>query len=584
MWGGKAAAQLGLAGRVDQKAFEYLCDNIDPVTRAQLNPRANTYRRVGYDMNFHAPKSVSVLHALTDDQNILSVFRQAVAETMREMETEMKTRIRRDYRNEDRITGNFLYAEFIHTTARPVDGIPDPHLHAHCFTFNTTYDPIEERFKAARDSGCVRLVPRIEKEFSQSRQLLSQLASDTLAPDNSAFDEIEKIFFEMGPYIAACPQRLPEYIQLQTRLRKLVKEQSQNWDMNSASARDRMYRLLYGSRAALEEVMLQVPADSLPALTFNYDEPSQTPSTKILGVTIHSGDILVSRGGAPTSALIARGNDYPGNFSHVALAHVDEKTSLASIVEAHIERGVAISTLEEYLRDKKLRVMILRPRADLPALMANQTLPHQAAAYALQQARDRHIPYDFEMNYHDPAKLFCSEVASFAYRKFGVNLWMGISHISSPGVTAWLAAFRVKHFETQEPADLEYDPQLRVLSEWRDPETFYQDHVDNAVIDAMLVGPEQVEPFGYAWYLLPMARVMKGYSTMRNAFGGIGSVPEGMNATAALRHTEFNKTHFKIKERVLQMAATFQQKHGYRPPYWELVRMAQEVKQKFHAD
>ena len=439
------------------------------------------------------------------------------------------------------------------------------------------WNALEERFQAARDSGCVQLAPRIEKELFQSHRLLAQLASDTLAPDNSAFDEIEKIFFELGPNIAACPQKLPEYIQLQTRLRKLVKEQSQHWEMNSPSARDRIYRLLYGSRAALEEVMLQVSADSLAS---GDDEPSQTPSTKILGVTIHSGDILVSRGGAPTSALIARGNDYPGNFSHVALVQVDEKTSVASIIEAHIERGVAISSLEEYLRDKKLRVMILRPRADLPTLVADPALPHQAAIYALQQAREHHIPYDFEMNYHDPAKLFCSEVASFAYQKYGVNLWMGISHISSPGVCAWLAAFGVRHFETQEPADLEYDPQLRVVAEWRDPEILFQDHVDNAIVDARLEGAERGDRLTYGWYMLPFARALKGYSFLLNLLGKVGPVPEGMNATAALRHTEFNKTHFKIKESVLQTAAAFQQEHGYRPPYWELLRMAREAKQK----
>jgi hypothetical protein len=456
----------------------------------------------------------------------------------------------------------------------PANGNKQPFL----WNRDEYWNALEERFKAARDSGCAQLSPRIQKELLQSHQLLAQLTSDTLAPDNFVFNEIEKNFFELGPNIAACPQKLPEYIQLQTRLRKLIKEQSQHWDMNSPSARDRIYRLLYGSRAALEEVMLQVPVDSLSALSPGDDEPSQTPSAKILGVTIHSGDILVSRGGAPTSALIARGNDYPGNFSHVALVHVDSKTSLASIIESHIERGVAISTLEEYLRDKKLRVMILRPRA---ALVADPALPHQAATYALQQAREHHIPYDFEMNYHDHTKLFCSEVASYAYQKFGVNLWMGISRISSPGVTAWLAAFGVKHFETQEPADLEYDPQLRVVAEWRDPETLYQDHVDNAVIDAMLEGAEQGERLGYAWYLLPVARVMKGYSMVRNAFGGIGPVPEGMNATAALRHKQFNQTHLAIKERTLALAAAFQNEHGYRPPYWELFRMAREAKKEY---
>jgi hypothetical protein len=54
-------------------------------------------------------------------------------------------------------------------------------------------------------------------------------------------------------------------------------------------------------------------------------------------------------------------------------------------------------------------------------------------------------------------------------------LWMGISHISSPGLRKWLSAFGVTHFETQEPSDLEYDPQLVVVAEWRDPETLRKD-------------------------------------------------------------------------------------------------------------
>ena len=48
---------------------------------------------------------------------------------------------------------------------------------------------------------------------------------------------------------------------------------------------------------------------------------------------------------------------------------------------------------------------------------------------------------------------------------------MDISRISAPGTRQWLAALGVKRFDTQEPSDLEYDPQLRVVAEWRDPQT-----------------------------------------------------------------------------------------------------------------
>ena len=76
---------------------------------------------------------------MSGDQDILDAFRGAVDETMREIEAEMKTRVRRGGKDEDRVTGNMVWAEFIHTTSRPVDGVPDPQLHAHFFVFNTTF-------------------------------------------------------------------------------------------------------------------------------------------------------------------------------------------------------------------------------------------------------------------------------------------------------------------------------------------------------------------------------------------------------------------------------------------------------------
>jgi len=179
--------------------------------------------------------------------------------------------------------------------------------------------------------------------------------------------------------------------------------------MKSDAARTTLYRLLYGSRSAVEEIMMQAPTGTFPALTRGTDEPSGTPAVKVRNVILHSGDILISRGGAPTSALIARGNDYPGNFSHIALVYVDPASKEAKIVESHIEVGVVASTAEQYLSDKKLRVMLLRPRADLSQIQKDPMLPHRAAEYAYKRATEGHVPYDFPMDYKDHSKLFCSE-------------------------------------------------------------------------------------------------------------------------------------------------------------------------------
>jgi conjugative relaxase-like TrwC/TraI family protein len=165
VWGGKGAVRLGLSGQVTREAFEALCDNRHPGTAERLTARTKEGRTVGYDINFHCPKSVSALYALTRDERILDCFRSAVRETMEEMEMEAKTRVRRGGENAERVTGNLVWGEFVHFTARPVGGIPDPHLHAHCFTFNATFDEREGAWKAGQFRDLKRDGPYFEAAF-----------------------------------------------------------------------------------------------------------------------------------------------------------------------------------------------------------------------------------------------------------------------------------------------------------------------------------------------------------------------------------------------------------------------------------
>ncbi len=164
-WQGRGAELLGLEGEVTSDGFFDLSENRDPATGERLTPRTKDNRTVGYDFNFHAPKSVSAMYAHTGDERIVTALRGAVGETMREIETEMQTRVRMGGVQEQRTTGNMVWAEFIHKTARPVDGRPDPHLHAHCFVFNATYDQLEERWKAGQFGDLKRDAPYFEAAF-----------------------------------------------------------------------------------------------------------------------------------------------------------------------------------------------------------------------------------------------------------------------------------------------------------------------------------------------------------------------------------------------------------------------------------
>lgn len=164
-WRGQGASRLGLDGIVDKSDWDALCDNRNPETGKPLTPRRKADRRVGYDLNFHVPKSVSLLYGLTQDERILEAFRESVDGTMHEIEAEAKARVRKAGQNEDRVTGNLVWGEFVHLTARPENGVPDPHLHAHCFVFNGTFDSAENRWKALQLGAIKQDAPYFEAVF-----------------------------------------------------------------------------------------------------------------------------------------------------------------------------------------------------------------------------------------------------------------------------------------------------------------------------------------------------------------------------------------------------------------------------------
>ncbi|WP_233219255.1 MobF family relaxase [Adhaeribacter arboris] len=163
---GRLAERLNLSGSATKESFFALCENVNSNTGEPITPRTKEERTIGYDINFHCPKSVSIIHALSKDDHLLKAFEESVQATMRDMEQDSKTRVRKEGKYDDRNTGELMWAEFVHQTARPVDGsVPDPHLHAHCFVFNATWDEQEKQIKAGQFRDIKRDMPYYQARF-----------------------------------------------------------------------------------------------------------------------------------------------------------------------------------------------------------------------------------------------------------------------------------------------------------------------------------------------------------------------------------------------------------------------------------
>ena len=438
------------------------------------------------------------------------------------------------------------------------------------------WDQLEISFKNAKEIPSEELDSIVNYLTTETDILFNENKDKILKPEDPFYASIEKRFFNIAPLIAAQKVKSDWYIRFYNQVRKKMKSDSRSWDMDNTSTRNLTYRILYGMRATVEEILLQSSDDQFISTTFVSSEPSVTPSVNVLGIEVHSGDLLVSRGGAEVSAFISRGNDYPGNFSHVAIIHIDKETNQPYFVEAHIEKGVALASLDEYLNDKKLRFMVMRPRADLPQMIKNPMIPYEASEYIYNESQSRHIPYDFKMDYFDSSTMFCSEVGSYAYKHFGIELWEFESTISSNGIINWLNDFGVENFVTQMPSDLEYDPMLSVVAEWRNKEILFQDHLDNAVMDALISRANEGENLDYNIWQLPIARTIKAYSFFLNLTGNEGIIPEGMDAQTALKNNDFVDRFNTCKTLTESKIKSFKEENKYLPPYWQMVRMAEE--------
>lgn len=164
-WSGRGSELLGLKGEVRREDFAALADNVHPRTGEQLSVRMKANRRVAYDFNLHVPKSDSVLALVMGDERLIDAFCKSSRFVMRAIEPYVGTRVRINGKNEDRVTGNLVIANFLHLTTRPVDGIPDPHIHIHAVVFNATHDSVEDRWKAVQLGGVIQQAPFFQALF-----------------------------------------------------------------------------------------------------------------------------------------------------------------------------------------------------------------------------------------------------------------------------------------------------------------------------------------------------------------------------------------------------------------------------------
>ena len=117
-WQGRGAAELGLVGEVTEQQFEAIRQGVHPMTGEMLRPRHSADRlsadgeiqsrgRHLYDFTLSAPKSVSVVAALGEDERLVQAHQYAVEAAVQELEASAAARVRMEGTNENDSRGTW---------------------------------------------------------------------------------------------------------------------------------------------------------------------------------------------------------------------------------------------------------------------------------------------------------------------------------------------------------------------------------------------------------------------------------------------------------------------------------------------
>ncbi len=216
--------------------------------------------------------------------------------------------------------------------------------------------------------------------------------------------------------------------------------------------------------------------------TANQELPAGTIYNLNQNSKIQSGDVIVSRGNAYSSATISRITDTVTQFSHLAIIYIDSVSLEKFVIEAHIEQGTIVTTWEKYINDGKIRALVLRQKDATLAHSSAKAIYNYVKEYKAKNAKN--IPYDFGMNKSNPGELYCSEVVQLAYQLGSKGKYIIPQYLSQSNATNVikdsLGIGNVKEFFS--PIDLEMDQRFSIVAEYKNYELINQAWSKDAVL------------------------------------------------------------------------------------------------------
>ncbi|WP_372376790.1 MobF family relaxase (plasmid) [Xanthomonas axonopodis pv. cajani] len=265
-WQGQGAQVLGLTGPVEQAQLSRLLDGRLPNgerIQTTFDPIDNK-KRMGLDLTFSAPKSVSMQALVAGDKDVTAAHDRAVTRALEQVERLAEARKKVKGKSYRERTGNMVIGKFRHEMSRA----KDPQLHTHSVVLNMTQradgawralsnedifrvqHEVDALYKAELARGLQALGYAIRLVDDQGNFELDHISRDQIEAFSARSRIIEEALANEGKTRATATTPEKQIISLATRPRKdesdrdLVK---QYWVEKS-----REFGIDYGPRSQLD--------------------------------------------------------------------------------------------------------------------------------------------------------------------------------------------------------------------------------------------------------------------------------------------------------------------------------------------
>ncbi len=270
--------------------------------------------------------------------------------------------------------------------------------------------------------------------------------------------------------------------------RVLLKERFNSFPSPSRACVDAVRRGLRYSRFAqdyLADWLYHHGAISGNGHTLRGGYPHTMLNPKFDALELRTGDILIARGTAVVSSIIARLGDEEGDFSHLAIVSEDVHGK-KYVVESLIQTGTIITPLEKFLSETEGRLVVLRYKDHALAARPARAIIHRAAQALAHGAA---IPYDYAVDSSERYYIYCAELMEYAFELASdgrVRVPRHRTSLRHLQRTPFLHEVGIYVSDVTTPQDTELEPRFDIVAEYVNIPKLRSVRLQNAAVTAML--------------------------------------------------------------------------------------------------